>query len=347
MSLGRLSFSFHNVLTQWMWSPFTIGMAALLVGLGYWYLRADWLLAARGRRWPGGRTAFFLGGLFAVELAIGSPVASFTNYYFEAHIVQHLLLMAAAPALLALGAPSTLLLQTVSRKNKSRWLKVLNSGPFAVLTHPLSVWILYFGFMFAFFLTPLINTAMLHMPLMDVLNLVFLLGGCLYWWPMVGKDPVVRWKIGYGANLANMLLGGAVETFLGVVILMQHNPIGSMYTLASTHAGGGLLWVSTELVTVGGCIPIVLAWMRSDQRAAARADRLADARAVADARAEVGSNGARAGVGEARPAAGPAFQVAGADAAMTTWESAWLARTGSVPSTRAQRVPPALDTEPR
>ncbi len=337
VSMTRVSFNIHNAITAWTWTPFSVLMAAVLIGVGYWYLRADWLLAARGRRWPGSRTAYFMGGLFMVELALGSPVATFTNYDFQAHIVQHLLLMVAAPALLALGAPSTLLLQTVSRKVKLRWLKVLHSRPFAVLTHPLTAWILYIGLMFAFFLTSLINTAMLHMPLMDVLNLTFLMGGCLYWWPMIGRDPMVRWKMGYGANMANLLLGGATETFLGVFILMSHNPIASMYTLSSTHAGGALLWISTEVATVGGLAPLFIAWMRSEQREGARLNARQDDVAVDGARASAGAVPVRA-------ATGPAFQVAGGDSQLTTWESAWLARTGSIP---ARREPDTRKVDPR
>jgi putative membrane protein len=325
--MTRVSFNLHNAITAWTWTPFSVLMAAVLIGVGYWYLRADWLLAARGRRWQGSRTASFVGGLLVVELALGSPIATFTNDYFQAHVVQHLLLMVAAPALLALGAPSTLLLQTVSRKTKLRWLKVLHSRPFAVLTHPLSTWTLYFGLMFAFFLTSLINTAMTHMPLMDLLNLVFLMGGCLYWWPLIGRDPMIRWKLGYGANMANMMLGGAAETFLGVAILMAHNPIASMYTLSSTHSGGALLWISTEVATVGGLAPLFIGWMRSEQREGARLNARQDDVAVDGARARVATVPARA-------ATGPAFQVAGGDSELTTWESAWLARTGSIPARR-------------
>ena len=80
--------------------------------------------------------------------------------YFQAHVVQHLLLMVIAPPLLAMGAPMTLALQTSSRSGKVRLLALLNSRPFKVLTHPLPVWFLYYFSMFAFFLTFALNFAM-------------------------------------------------------------------------------------------------------------------------------------------------------------------------------------------
>ena len=279
--MSRVDFDLHNALTRWQSGPFSLLVAAALIAAAYSYLRGDWLLAARGRRWPPGRTAAFLAGLVAVDVALQSPVATFTGMYFQAHVLQHLLLMVVAPPLLALGAPSTMLLQTASRKTKMAWLAVLRSRPFAILTHPIPVWALYFGTMFSFFLSSLINVAMHHLALMDVLNVVFLLGGCLYWWPMVGADPIVHWRMGYGARMVNVLLGGPPEVILGLAILSARTPIASMYTLSSTQAGGALLWISTEFAVVAGFIPIFWQWSRSDARTAARLDAQADARQAA------------------------------------------------------------------
>jgi cytochrome c oxidase assembly factor CtaG len=88
--------------------------------------------------------------------------------YFQAHVIQHLLLMIIAPPLLAMGAPMTLALQTSSRSGKVRLLSLLNSRPFKIATHPLPVWVLYYFSMFAFFLTFAINYAMEHMWVMDL-----------------------------------------------------------------------------------------------------------------------------------------------------------------------------------
>ena len=43
-------FSLHEALTGWNLSAFPLFMAAVLIALAIWYLRADWSLAGRGRR---------------------------------------------------------------------------------------------------------------------------------------------------------------------------------------------------------------------------------------------------------------------------------------------------------
>lgn len=329
-------FGLHSALTAWDFGPFTLCVLAVLVTVAVWYLRADWHLAARGRRWPARRTLSFLLGLLTIEIAVQSPVATFTGSYFQAHVVQHLLLMIVAPPLLALGAPSTLLLQTAPRRTKVRWLAVLRSRPFAVLTHPVTVWALYFGVMFWFFLTSVINVAMHDMALMDLFNVLFFFGGTLYWWPMVGIDPIVHWKMGYGARMANILVGAAPETFLGIAILSQKSPIASMYSLASTHAGGGLLWTSTEMATLIGFIPIFVQWMHSEERLAVRVDAASRASAATASAATAATAAAADGAaGPAGPAPTTGAPQSG-DRPLTLWEATWLARRGSVPVALAE-----------
>lgn len=320
MSMPRLDFTVGHTFTHFDLSAFPLGVIVVSVAIAAWYLRSEWSLALRGRAWSRGRTAAFLTGLLVVDLAFCSSVAIYAGSYFQAHVIQHLMLMVVAPPLLALGAPSTLLLQTASRRTKERWLKVLRSRSFAGLSHPVTVFFLYFGVMFVFFLTPLIGFAMAHMAVMDLINVAFLFGATLYWWPMIGIDPIIHWKMSYGFRLLNILIGSGLEAFLGVAILADSHPAAPMYTLPSTHSGGALLWVATEFVSLGAFLPIYVQWMRSEDRLAAREDRRRDAEA-ATAAAE--------GVGFARPSA-PGWR----DSA---WEQAFAAKGGTVPLVQDRR----------
>lgn len=303
----------------WQWSAFPVAVLVVLVVTGAWYLRATWFMHLRGHGWSRWKTASFMGGLIAVDVALQSPLVPDTMSHFQSHVMQHLLLMVVAPPLLALGAPSTLLLQTSSRPTKVRWLHILNSKPFAAISHPLTAFFLYFGIMTIFFLTSLINLAMNHMALMDTINVIFLFGATLYWWPMIGVDPIVHWKMTYGARMMNILLGSAVEAFLGVAIIAEAHPIASMYTLSDTRAGGALLWVSTEFITLGAFIPIYIQWYRSDQRAENRADL------------DLTRRHRKNNIAQGATSQGSSATVDIEERSLTPWELEWIARTGRAP----------------
>jgi putative membrane protein len=271
----------HTLLTDWDTSIFPVAVAVALVVLAAWYLTATRRLAAKGRHWSRWRTLSFLAGLLAVELALGSSVAILTNFTFTAHIAQHLLLMVVAPPLAALGAPMTLALQTSPRPTKRRLLAILHSRPFKVISHPIPVFFFYYLSMYAFFLTGALGYAMTHMWVMDLVNLGFLAGATLFWWPMVGIDPIPHWNMNPGLKLLNLLIGVPVESFLGVALLLKSTPAAPMYTLTSTHMGGGVLWVGTEVATIAALAPIYAQWVRYDLRAAKRIDaRLASGQPI-------------------------------------------------------------------
>jgi putative membrane protein len=282
-------FSWHHAIYGWTFSPFPTFMLVLLILAGAWYLRSVRRLSARGRSWSGKRTTAFLLGLIGIEIAFQSSISIYTGSYFQAHVFQHLLLMVVAPPFLAMGAPMTLALQTSTRTTKTRLLGVLNSRTFQVLTHPVPVWFLYYFSMFAFFLTSALGFAMNHMWVMDLVNLGFLFASTLFWWPVVGLDPIPHWNMSYGARMVNLLIGIPVESFLGLALLTSTTSAASMYTVSSTHAGGGLLWMGAEIFTMLALIPIFVQWMRAEERKAARYDAQVDAAKLAGVK--VGQDG--------------------------------------------------------
>jgi putative membrane protein len=287
MSMGvEPPLDLHTILTDWQHGPFPIAVAAVLVACGAWYLLAVRRLEARGRHWSRWRTASFLAGLISVETALGSAVASLSAFSFTSHIIQHLLLMIVAPPLGALGAPMTLLLQTAKRPTKRRALRALHSRAFRLVSNQVPVFFFYYLSMYAFFLSGAVGFAMGHMWLMDVINLGFLGGATLFWWPMVGLDPIAGGGISPGFKIINLLIGIPAESFLGVALLEKTTPVAMIYSLASTHDGGGLLWAASELANIGGLLPIYIQWTRADARNARRIDARLDAGQPASAAVE-------------------------------------------------------------
>lgn len=282
----------HHALTEWQFSPFPLLVLLAVVVTGVWYLRARSKLTARGRQWSRKRTVSFVSGLVALDLALQSPVATFTMEFFQAHIVQHLLLMMVAPPLLAMGAPMTLALQTSSRRTKVRLLAILNSRVFRVMTHPLPVAFAYYFSMFAFFLTVALGYAMYHEWVMDLVNVAFFFGSTLFWWPIVGLDPIPHWQMSHGAKLTSLLLGVPIESFLALALLSTTRAVAPIYSVGNTHAGAGILWVSAELLTFLALIPVFLQWVRAEERKGARYDARLDAELAAGRLDQAGSTAA-------------------------------------------------------
>jgi putative copper resistance protein D len=169
-----------------------------------------------------------------------------------------------------MGAPLALQVQKHEQSVSIRTLRFLNSRPFQILTHPVPVWFLYYFSMFAFFLTFVLNFAMLHMWAMDVINIGFLVASMLFWWPIVGVDPIPHWQMSHGARMTNLLIGIPVESFLALALMNNGRPAASMYSLAGTHSGAVILWFCAELCTMVALIPVLMQWLRLDERKGAR-----------------------------------------------------------------------------
>jgi putative membrane protein len=82
------------------------------------------------------RLAAFLTGIFFVWVAIGSPLRTIDDLSLTVHMIQHLLLMSVAPALILLGAPQLPLLhgfpQPIARNIVS---PILRNSPVKRLGH--------------------------------------------------------------------------------------------------------------------------------------------------------------------------------------------------------------------
>ncbi len=90
---------------HWSFDPFAI-LAIVLAG---WHETGLWRLARRSgperTRERRLRSLWFYAGLVVILLAVESPVNYWAYDYFFVHMIQHLLLMFAAPSLIVAGAP--------------------------------------------------------------------------------------------------------------------------------------------------------------------------------------------------------------------------------------------------
>src|SRR5580693_9239388 len=123
-------------------------MITLPLLLSAWFYTRGWLRLHR--IFPEvisiGKLAVFVGGLLSVWIAIASPLAEYDDELLSVHMIQHLLLMTAAPALILLGSPALPFLHGLPKRFVQGtvgpallWTPVRAAA--SVLTHPATCWL--------------------------------------------------------------------------------------------------------------------------------------------------------------------------------------------------------------
>jgi len=267
--------------------PVVPTLAVLTVGALYLYgVRR---LTAEGHRWSVARTlTFTVGGLGTLLVALSSGLERYDQQLFGVHMVQHMLLAMVAPVFLALGAPVTLALRTLPRRGRAALLSLLHSRFAKVISFPAIPWVLFVGSPFALYFSgwyaATLESAVLH----DVLHVHFVVAGCLFFWPILGIDPVPG-RVGYPFRILMLFATMPFHAFLGVAI-MSVSPDGKGLLAASHYlpligrqdavyqqqVGGGLIWASGDIVGLLFIFVAAAQWMRASDREAAREDRRLD-----------------------------------------------------------------------
>jgi cytochrome c oxidase assembly factor CtaG len=263
-------------------------VAAALYGYGVLRLRQ------RGDHWPPGRTiAFVAGGIGSIAAVTVTGIEAYDDTLLSVHMIQHMVLSMVGPIFLALGAPVTLALRTLRARPRRMLLGFLHSRAIRVLTFPLVAFGIFIANPFILYFTGLYPLSLEHDWLHELIHVHFIVTGCLFFWPLLGLDPLPnRWP--YPARALLMVLSVPFHTVLGLTIMQSKTLIGGDYYpnlhLAWSNAwsdqvvAGGILWAGGEIVSVTMLGILVIQWIRQSEREAKRIDRALD-RAEAQAQA--------------------------------------------------------------
>jgi len=268
------------------WEPRAAVLIPLVVS-GAVYLYAAQRLRARGDRWSIGRDiAFIGGGLGTIAYATLGWMGVYDDTLFWAHMAQHMVLSMVSPIFLALGAPVTLALRTLPPRPRRALKSFLTSLPAKIIINPLVGFALVFGTPFVLYETGLYQQTLMHDWLHNLLHVHFVLAGCLFFWPIVGVDPVPN-RLPYPMRLLLLCVSLPAHAWLGVSIMSQNAIIAGDYYRAlgrpwppslgqDQTIGGGLLWAAGDLVGLLVFAALLVQWSRADDREAARIDRHLD-----------------------------------------------------------------------
>ena len=208
------------------------------------------------------RLGAFMGGLFAIWIAVGSPLTAFDDDLLTIHMVQHVLLMAIAPPLILLGAPALPFLHGLPRHFVRgalgpllRWPPIDWLG--RMITHPVFCWLSAMIALVGWHVPALFELGLRSDLWHEVEHACFFATGLLFWWPVVQPWPSVarvpRWCIPLYLFLATLPCD-ALSAFLAFCDRVVY----SSYLTAPRHfnisplqdqeCAGALMWVCATFI---------------------------------------------------------------------------------------------------
>ncbi|HEY6224900.1 MAG TPA: cytochrome c oxidase assembly protein [Gemmatimonadales bacterium] len=243
-----------------------VGPATAVVGLaaGGLIYTAGW--RRYRRRLPGrfaaSHLAAFLGALASLWVAIASPLDEAADASLSAHMVQHILLLIVAPALLLLGDPLLPLLRGLPDALRRSLMapllrrRSLRAAAHA-LVHPLVALLLSSVIFWSWHLPALFQLALRVPAIHLVEHASFLAGGLLFWYPVVQPWPGrPRWPS--GAMIPYLLAADVQNTALAAVLTFSDRVLYPSYqfhsrateaaALADQVLAGVIMWVPMSFV---------------------------------------------------------------------------------------------------
>ncbi len=282
-----------SYLTQhWSFDPFLIIAAVLVV----WHEIGLARLARRSRpertRQRRRRSLLFYTGLAVLLIAVQSPIDYWADAYFFVHMIQHLLLMFAAPTLIVAGAPWQPLLDALpGRSGKTATREVLTGG----WSRPLRA---AGGFMLRPWVSIIFfNVVMLvwHLPgpfdLAEenqtvhiwLMHSSFFIAGVLFWLQFIGSPPF-RIKMSAVGQATALLTTNVVMWVLAMAMgflsstswysVYNHIPGVTLPAFADQQIGAGILWICGDFWAIPTMIFVIRKLMAEDGSISAAVDRI-------------------------------------------------------------------------
>jgi len=251
----------HYILDNWSFDPFIIVVAVVVA----WHETGLYRLAKRSRpertRERRIRSLWFYAGLLVLLLAVDSPIDYWSDSYFMVHMVQHLLLMFAAPSLVVAGAPGQPLLDALpGRSGKAvtrsvlagRWSQPARAA-FTFLTGPVTAVVLFNLAMVAWHVPAAFDLAARNSGVHIWLEHgSFFVTGVLFWLQFIPSPPF-RSRMPLLGRAAALLATNVVMIFIAMSLSIfathsvyapyDHVPGVTLSAFADQQIGAAILWV--------------------------------------------------------------------------------------------------------
>lgn len=207
---------------NWSWQAYPgVWLFIFLIALLFVRLHRQWAATARERTWS-------VVGLALLWLALDWPIGALgAGYLSSVHMLQYLLIALLAPALLLLGIPRG----AYERLGRS-WF----ARPLRIVTQPLIALALFSIVMYATHVPSVVDTLMAGQAGSFVIDLAWLLGGLVFWWPVIAPVPE-RPGFPYPVRMGYLLVATVINTIPYGFLTFGELPFYGIYELAPPVSG--------------------------------------------------------------------------------------------------------------
>jgi putative copper resistance protein D len=258
---------------------------------------ASYLLAVRrirrgGLPWQAGRTIAWIIGWFIVAYLASAGLWSASSIMFSWHMLVHMLFNMLVPALLVMGAPTTLLRQVLDSgrdelMNPRAVLdSLLNWGPMKILFGPFIGWAVFVASFYVVYFTPVFGWLMRYHWGHQWMLLHFMAAGLLLFEFVIGLDELPS-SLPHIGRLGFVITAMPFHSFFAVITMGAHQIIGRDYYLtlavpwihdlaANQNLGGQITWATGEPPMAVVLLALCVQWFLSDRRDQRRLDEAED-----------------------------------------------------------------------
>ncbi len=204
----------------------------------------------------------FAGGLAVLWISLASPLEVLADTVLTAHMIEHLLLMAAVPPLVLLGWPTVPLLRGLPAGLRRWTVAPFLRSPLVrrfehVLVTPVFAWLAMNLTFLLWHIPRAYNYALEHEGIHELEHLCFLAGSLLFWWVLLRPWPSRAQPMGWFA-LPYLVTADFVNTLLSAMLAFAGRPVYSFYLehgnafgldpLADQALGACIMWVFGSIV---------------------------------------------------------------------------------------------------
>lgn len=264
-----------RLLGSWSVDPGLIALLAVAAGL---YCLG---MSRCRRRWPVWRAASFLTGLAVLSVTLLSGIDGYADELLSVHMVQHLLLVLVAPALLLGGAPVRLALAASAHETRSVLARVLSSRTVRVVSRPPVGFAVFTVAVLATHLTGLFELALEDQMVHTFEHTAYFWAGIVFLAPLIAADPlphppsaIARFSWVMGAMVV-MAIPGALLTFstsVGYSFYLAPARALGRSALSDQHLAGAIMWVGGGIIMFALALTVAMGAMLAEERQQQRRD---------------------------------------------------------------------------